>query len=315
MARILVADDDAAVRGWLEARLGQAGHQVIACEDGPAVLGMVRDHAPELVLMDVEMPGMGGREVCRLLKAQERFGFIPIILMTAHSDLAALAEGVQLGADDFLRKPIEPVELLARVQSMLRLKGLQDGLQQTNQKLRAMNEKLHELSTTDPLMGIFNRLVFEKRLAYEFQRCQRYQKPLGLLQLDLDHFKRVNDEHGHPAGDAVLKHVAIVIRAAVREVDLVARYGGEEISVALPETELAQSLVAAERIRARVEGSVFQDGQLAIPITVSIGVAAWPHPGAEQPDQLIKLADDALYEAKRAGRNCVRVATPPEPEP
>ncbi|HOX43411.1 MAG TPA: diguanylate cyclase [Myxococcota bacterium] len=310
MAKILVVDDDAAIRTWLEERLREAGHETVVCADGPSVLGAVRDHAPELVVMDVEMPGMGGREVCRLLKAQERFGFIPVILMTAKADMAALAEGVQLGADDFLFKPIQPLELLARVQSMLRLKGLQDGLQASNQKLRAMNERLHELSTTDPLMGIYNRLVFEKRLAYECQRSARYQKPLGLLQLDLDHFKRVNDEHGHPVGDGVLKHVAATIKAAVREVDLVARYGGEELSVALPETDLAQALIVAERIRSRIAREVYRDGPREIPITVSIGVAAWPHPGAEQPDQLMKLADDALYEAKRAGRNCVRAASP-----
>ena len=314
MARILVVDDDEAQRAFLEGRLREAGHQTFTAGDGQAALGAVRDHAPELVLMDVEMPGLGGREACRILKAQTAaFGFIPVILMTAHTDLGTLVEGVELGADDFLFKPVQPLELQARVLSMLRLKGLQDGLLAANHKLKGMNDRLQELSTTDQLMGIYNRLYFQKRLAYEFQRAMRYRKALSLLELDLDHFKAVNDVYGHPAGDAVLRSTAGVILQAVRELDLVARLGGEEIAVALPETGLPEARVVAERIRAQVQANRVEDGGKILQVTLSIGLATAPDARVASEEDLFRLADEALYAAKRAGRNCVRSADEDDP--
>ncbi len=315
--KLLVVDDDPAVRDWAEQTLAAAGYATLGCDDGQRALGLVRDERPDLVLMDVEMPGLGGREVCRIIKGSPSFGFLPVILMTASADVQGKVEGLELGADDYLVKPLNPLELVARVKSMLRLKELQDELQQANERLKRMNEHLQTLSTTDPLMGISNRIFFEKRIAYEFQRAVRYRKPLALLVLDLDLFKRINDTHGHPFGDQVLRAVAGLLTASIRQVDIAARYGGEELVVALPETGLEQAGLVAERIRQAIEhNEVFGAGQ-RVRVTVSIGAAVCPAPGVQSVADLLQAADEALYRAKRDGRNCVRLAAvgaAPEPD-
>ncbi len=304
--KILVVDDDPVLRHWLVKTLESFGHSIVQGEDGQQALALVRDESPDLVLIDVEMPGMGGREVCRILKANKNFGFVPVILMTAREDVQGKIEGLGIGADDYLVKPLNPLELEARVKSMLRLKILQDELMQANNRLKSMNEHLQDLSTTDALMGINNRMFFNKRIDYEFQRAQRYRKDLTLLVLDLDHFKSVNDTYGHPFGDRVLKGIADVLLTCVRQVDIVARYGGEELVVALPETNLEQAMIVAERIRSSVEETEIADGDARVKVTVSIGMATFPHDSIAQVEQLLKRADDALYAAKQAGRNCIR---------
>ena len=306
--KILVVDDEPVVRHWTEATLKSAGYRTITCDEGQKALALLRDERPDLVLMDVEMPGMSGHEVCRIIKGTRGFGFVPVILMTARDDIQTKVEGLELGADDYLIKPLNPLELEARVNSMLRLKNLQDKLVQANQRLKTMNEHLQDLSTTDPLMGIYNRMFFNKRIGYEFQRADRYRKPLALMILDLDHFKQVNDNHGHPFGDLVLKRFAMLITENVRNVDIVARYGGEELVVLLPETNKEQAVSVAERIRSSVERSVITSEGISVSITVSIGLAFFPAEGIESTDELLKIADQALYQAKKEGRNCVRLA-------
>ncbi len=314
--KLLVVDDDPAVRDWALQTLAEAGYTTLGCEDGQRALGLVRDERPDLVLMDVEMPGLGGREVCRIIKGSPSFGFLPVILMTTSADVQGKVEGLELGADDFLVKPLNPLELVARVKSMLRLKELQDELQQANERLKRMNEHLQTLSTTDPLMGISNRIFFEKRIAYEFQRAERYRKPLALLVLDLDHFKRINDTCGHPFGDEVLRAVAGLLVASIRQVDIAARYGGEELVVALPETGLDQAALVAERIRQAIERNEVADGERRVRVTVSIGAAVCPAAGVRSVADLLQVADAALYRAKHDGRNCVRLAPEgADPEP
>ena len=313
-AKLLIVDDDPVVRHWLVSTLESAGYQIVQCEDGQKALALVRDESPDLVLMDVEMPGMGGREVCRIIKGTKSFGYITVILMTAREDLQNQLEAVEMGADDYLIKPLNPLELQARVMSMLRLKTLQDELMRTNQRLKNMNEHLQDLSTTDPLLGIYNRLFFNKRIDYEFQRANRYQKSLTLLMLDLDHFKNVNDTYGHPFGDMVLQKVSGLLLTSVRQVDIVARYGGEEFVVALPETNIEQAMIVAERIRTAVESAVTKDGDTSVKVTISTGMAVCPDESIDSVDGLLKLADDALYEAKKAGRNCIRVFKPVKAE-
>jgi len=306
--KLVVVDDDPVSRRWVIDTLGKAGYEVVEGTDGQQALSLARDERPDLLLLDVEMPGMGGPEVCRIIKGNKSFGFLPIILMTARDDVQTKVEGLELGADDYLIKPLNPLELLARVKSMLRLKRLQDEVIRTNERLTAINERLQALSTTDGLLGISNRMSFDKRIAYEFQRSDRYGKPLALLILDLDHFKRVNDTHGHPFGDKVLKAIADLLVDSVRQVDFVARYGGEEMVVALPETNRDQALIVAERIRSRVEALEVVDGDIRSGVTVSIGLSVCPHEIVGNVKALLKEADDALYRAKQDGRNCIRVA-------
>lgn len=307
-AKILVVDDDSAICSSVAKVLRDAGHSVVVVGDGREALVKVRDEKPDLVLMDVEMPGMGGREACRIIKANRGFSFVPVILMTASDDIQNKVEGLELGADDYLIKPLHSLELLARVKSMLRLKTLQDELVDANDRLKQINERLQELSMTDALTGICNRLFFQKRIAYEFQRALRYRKPLSLLMMDLDHFKLINDAHGHPFGDLVLKQTADLIRGSVRQVDILARFGGEELVVACPETDALQSEIVAERIRSCIEQAEFKKDKIVARITISIGIAVCPDERIQGTDGLLRSADDALYRAKQAGRNCFRMA-------
>jgi diguanylate cyclase (GGDEF)-like protein len=221
-------------------------------------------------------------------------------------------EGLELGADDYLTKPFDMLELSARVQSMLRLKTLQDelvakcrDLDRMYQDLEKKSQELERLARVDPLTGLFNRRYFEERFYSEFSRSQRYRVPICCLMLDIDHFKRVNDTRGHQAGDCALKELALTLRRTLRDVDLTARYGGEEFVAILPETALREGIRAAERLRASVEANVFEHEGKPLKITVSIGVASYPVPGINDPEALLRVADDALYRAKEHGRNRV----------
>ncbi len=306
--KILVVDDDTVVRDEVADMLEEAGYKIIVSTDGNDSLAKVRDESPDLIVMDVEMPGMGGREACRIIKGNKRFGFIPIILVTARDDIQTKVEGLEMGADDYLVKPLNKLELLARVKSMLRMKALQSELIEANERLQGMNERLQELSMTDPLTGVYNRLFFQKRIEYEFQRADRYQTPLALIMLDLDHFKNINDSYGHPFGDIVLKGFSEILFSSVRGVDIVARYGGEEFVVACPETNNKQAMVVAERIRSKIDKARFTSDGVEGSVTTSIGIAVCPHPKIGNTEELLKQADAALYRAKQDGRNCIRFA-------
>ncbi len=302
--KILIVDDDRANLEFVKEGLGDE-YSFHDATDGEQALAVVRDFMPDLVICDVEMPRMSGFDVVRILKNNRRFSFIPIILMTARAETERKLEGLELGADDYLIKPVNLLELGARVRSMLRIKVLQDELLTTNNRLQEINEKLHELSVTDTLTGLFNRLYFTKRFAYEFQRAMRYNIKLSCVMLDIDHFKDVNDTYGHQMGDEVLKGVADALKAGLRRVDLLARYGGEEIVIVLPETDLERAVHVAERLRESVSEMEHREGDKAVRVTCSMGVSALPNEKVQDCDGLLKLADEALYEAKEGGRNKV----------
>jgi two-component system, cell cycle response regulator len=317
---VLLVDDDRGVLELLRRGLEPQGYRFVEAEDGTQALTAIRKHHPDLILMDVEMPGLGGVEVCRIVKANQGagFAFTPVILMTAGRS-SGKVEGLELGADDYLIKPFDMLELSARVKSMLRLKALQDTLVEKNKELDRINHELEEkraalehLSRTDGLTGLVNRRHFEERLAAEWARSERYRAPLSCMLLDIDHFKKVNDTWGHPFGDVVLKEVAAVARRALRDVDVIARYGGEEIIALLPETSPDEAWRAAERVRMGVEAMRLTCRTVEPPeqvrCTASIGVATAPSPAVESAEQLVQLADECLYEAKQGGRNQVRQA-------
>ncbi len=317
---ILVADDDRTIISQVRAGLDGSGYGFVECQDGTEVLSAIRQHQPDLLLMDVEMPGLGGVEVCRIVKANQSatgFGFIPVILMTARR--TGKVEGLELGADDYLIKPFDMLELSARVKSMLRLKALQDALVVKNRELDRANKELEEkreellhLSRTDGLTQLINRRHFEERLTSEFARSERYRAPLSCFLLDIDHFKKVNDTWGHPFGDLVLKEVAGVARRALRDVDVLARYGGEELVALLPETSPEEAWRAAERVRMGVEAMRLTaqgpTGPQVVRCTASIGVSTFPGDGVTGPEALVQTADECLYAAKANGRNQVRQA-------
>ncbi len=318
--KILVADDDQLIRAQVREALSGGEYGFVECQDGTEVLSAIRQHLPDLLLLDVEMPGLGGVEVCRIVKANQGtsgFGFIPVILMTARR--TGKVEGLELGADDYLIKPFDMLELSARVKSMLRLKALQDALVEKNRELDRANKELEEkrrelleLSRTDGLTGLVNRRHFEERLVAEFARSDRYRAPLSCFLLDIDHFKRVNDTWGHPFGDLVLREVAGVARRALRDVDVLARYGGEELVALLPETSPEEAWRAAERVRLGVEAmrltAQTANGPETVKCTVSIGVSTFPGDTVDSAETLVHTADECLYVAKDNGRNQVRQA-------
>lgn len=309
--------------------LAERGYRLIEARDGTEALAALREHRPCLLVMDVEMPGLGGVEVCRIVKANQGptgFGFLPVILVTASQGRGGRIEGLELGADDYLLKPFAAAELSARAASMLRLKALHDelveknlALERANRELELRKQELDALSRTDPLTGVANRRAFDAALLNELLRTGRHHLALSLLMLDVDHFKQLNDRFGHPCGDRVLQAVCEAAQASLRQIDLLARYGGEEFAILLPATSAPEAHLVAERLRKAIASVrlpfTHPDGRVeSVGCTVSIGIATTTH-GAdvstvqEVREAFVGEADLQLYAAKQAGRN--RTHPPP----
>jgi diguanylate cyclase (GGDEF)-like protein len=291
MAHVLVADDSLVIRSLLRRQLEDHGYAVAEAVDGEEALAMCRERKPEVVLLDVEMPKLDGYEVLRTMRKDPDLAEIPVVFLTARATTEDVVQGLRLGAHDYLRKPFEPAELVARVSAALRVKVLQD-------QLRAM-------SRTDSLTGLANRRRLQDHLLAVCSAAQRHGHSVGVLMVDVDHFKAVNDTLGHEAGDGVLRVVASRIAAGCRLEDLAGRWGGEEFVVIAPLTDTDGANELGERVRALVaEGPVHTSNGSAIDVTVSVGAAA----GSDDPDALLRAADASLYEAKRTGRNKVITA-------
>lgn len=307
--RILVVDDLPDNVEILRARLSSRGYDVATASNGEEALTSVKNDPPHLVLCDVMMPGIDGFEVSRRIKQDDALPFIPIILVTALGETDSIVQGLNTGADDYITKPYQFPELEARMRAMLRIKRLQDELDQKNRELEDANRRLRKLSITDGLTGLFNHRHVHELLHDEFERSSRTEEPVAVAMIDLDRFKAVNDTYGHPTGDVILYETARILRETAREIDMVGRYGGEEFIVILPNTGEEEASRFGERVRAAVEAHVFRDDANEIRMTTSAGVAAFPAPRVDSPETLLKRADDALYEAKESGRNRVVRAT------
>jgi diguanylate cyclase (GGDEF)-like protein len=302
-ARILIVDDHEDNVELLRARLESWGYQSDSAADGDEALRKVHEAPPDLILLDVMMPKIDGMEVARRIKGNAELPFIPIIMQTALDGTEHKVEGLEAGADDYITKPIDFPELQARVKSMLRIKRLQEELEERERQLLEANARLRYMSQTDVLTGLDNRRHLEERLDEMFEHARRLNEPLACVMCDLDHFKSVNDTHGHQAGDLVLKQFARILKKEAREIDRVGRYGGEEFMLLLPGTVLDSAVRFAERVRKQVEARTFTVDDASIQRTASFGVAAWPHPRIANCDALVRAADDALYVAKESGRN------------
>lgn len=290
----------------LRARLEARGYVVESAEDGEEALAKIHASPPDLVLLDVMMPKLDGFEVVRRMKSDASLPFIPVIMQTALDSTESMVQGVEAGADDYIAKPINFKELEARVTSLLRIQALQQTLAERERELSEANERLTVMSRTDALTGLHNRRYLEERLHEMWEHSQRLHEPMAIVLCDIDHFKRVNDEHGHQAGDAVLQQFATLLKSAAREIDRVGRFGGEEFLLILPGTVLDAAVTFAERVRENVAAHEFTFGEgETLHRTMSCGVAAWPHPAITGQDALVKAADDALYVAKETGRNRV----------
>jgi len=313
--RILVVDDVPDNVEILEARLSSRGYEVVTATNGEEALARVKDQPPHLILLDVMMPGMDGHQVARHIKDDDALPFIPIILVTALSEAEDVVQGLESGADDYISKPYNFRELEARVRAMLRIKFLQDELDQKNRELELANKRLKKLSITDGLTELFNHRHVHQLLRDEFERSDRTGESIAVVMMDLDRFKSINDTYGHPTGDVVLFETAQIIQDTAREIDMVGRYGGEEFIAILPETDEEPGANFAERVRKAVEEHVYRDGATEIRMTVSCGVASI-RAGVDSPEALLKAADEALYQAKHGGRNQVvrasQVSSPTE---
>lgn len=300
---VLVIDDSEDIHRLLRARLKDEDVEIFDAADGPSGIEAARRLRPDLILLDVEMPGLGGFDVCRELKNDPATTPIPIIFLTGVSDPAERVKGLELGAVDYVIKPFDFAELRARVRASLRTVRYQKLLEQRAQ--------------IDGLTGLWNRVYFDQRLHEVLSGCRRYGGPVSLVMVDIDHFKRVNDTFGHPFGDRVLERVAEVLRSGVRPSDVPCRYGGEEFAIILPETDEAGGAELAERLRARIAESRWHSQNPSFVVTASFGVGS--SSGGEDvsmaADQIVLEADAALYRAKRAGRNRVCVAGRPDPVP
>jgi diguanylate cyclase (GGDEF)-like protein len=302
---ILVVDDHYDNIEVLRARLESWGYRTESCDNGADALTFVERSAPDLILLDVMMPEISGIEVARRIKGNRALPFIPIIMQTALDSTEDKVEGLEAGADDYITKPIDFAELKARLRSMLRIKRLQETLEEREKELLEVNERLRFMSLTDDLTGLDNRRHLNERIEEMFQHAQRLNEAFSLVMCDLDKFKSVNDTYGHQAGDEVLKQLAAILREEAREIDRVGRYGGEEFMLLLPGTVLDASVTFAERVRKRIERHTFTFDGGSIQRTASFGVAGWPHPKIQDSDALVRMADDALYVAKETGRNRV----------
>jgi len=297
---VLIADDDRVTREYVGGLLRGNGMVVEIAEDGKAAVDRVGRGGVDIVLLDILMPGLNGIDCCRLIKTMTQDTFVPVILVTAKSDADSRVEGLRIGADDYVSKPFDERELLARIGNMLRIKRMHD-------QVNHAKERLQKLAVRDELTGLYNYRYLHTRLQEEFKRAERYRDPLACAMIDIDHFKSFNDSFGHDVGDVVLAEVAERLRRAVREIDVVARYGGEEFLLVLPSTHFSGALTVADRVWRSVGDEPLRHGDHEHHLTISVGVALYPSRDVKTKDQLIKAADKALSQAKKDGRNRICV--------
>ncbi len=328
--RIVIIDDQASSRAAVESMLRGDGYvdllAVNSVEDAFAstdkdspgqAKGRLDGRPADIVLLDLNLPGVSGIEVCRMLKSQPAMRDVPIIIVSPREDMAALEAAFAAGASDFITKPVDRVELRARVRSALAFKNEHDMLKRREvqlmraaRKLADANAHLRRISAQDGLTGLANRRRFDQTLIAEWRRATRKRNWLAVVMADIDHFKAYNDLLGHQAGDECLKLVAKALPKAVgRSTDLVARYGGEEFAAVLPDTDVDGALAVAERMRLHVAWLALPHpgSPVASHVTISLGLAAGPAVASREPTDLVAQADAALYAAKAQGRNRVVV--------
>jgi len=296
---IAVVDDDNAIRRLVRLFLTRAGYQSFECTTGEEAREKLATEAWDLAILDRKLPDMDGLALCRELKSKPEFRARYIVMLTGEAEQEDKVEGLELGADDYITKPFQYPELLARVRAGKRIVDLQKELMESNRRLEL-------LSITDGLTKLNNHRFFQDELARAYEESQRYERPLSLAMIDIDFFKKVNDTHGHAVGDEVLKSVAQLYKESVRSTDLVARYGGEEFAIMMPETELNDAITLAEKVRSLIESTPIQTQAGPLTITVSIGVASVPLSKIHSSKELIVAADKTLYRAKKNGRNQVQ---------
>jgi diguanylate cyclase (GGDEF)-like protein len=301
METILIAEDDAHIAELIKIILEAKGYITHWARDGQEALQEVGRIKPDLMLLDVMMPKLNGYEVLRQMKDSEDLRHIPVIFVTVRGETDSKVVGLRLGGHDYITKPFDLDELIARVEAALRIKGEHDNL-------RAANRRLAELSMTDPLTSLYNRRYLMERFDEEIERARRYAYPIACIMVDIDDFKNINDSYGHLQGDQVLQQLALIMKNSNRVVDILARYGGEEFLMILPQTNLGGAETVGERFRQLIEAAHFVASEPQYKLTVSLGASAYATNRIGTKEELLKHADEAMYEAKRLGKNRVVLA-------
>ncbi len=303
---VLIAEDDPALQHMLRTLLTKWGYEVVVAANGDAAWEILQGQdAPRLALLDWLMPGMDGVEICREARKRSAQAYCYLLLLSSKGDRVDVVDGLQSGADDYLTKPFHPDELRARLRAGERILMLED-------KLVAAQQVLQFKASHDGLTGLLNRGAILETLQRELQRGCREKNPLGVLLLDLDHFKSINDQKGHDVGDEVLREASRRMLASVRSYDAVGRYGGEEFLILVPGCNSANACDRAEQIRVAIAGSPIETLGGLVRVSASIGVASAVDGASWEADALVHAADVALYRAKRNGRNRVEFELPVE---
>jgi len=305
--KVLVVDDSKVIRMLIEECIAALGHDVIHAENGEEALLCIKQSSVDLVLMDVEMPGMNGFQTTSAIRELGSDDWFPIVFLTTKQDDESFASGILAGGDAYLPKPINPLRLQLTITAMERIYMMRQKLQAAQKELLVVNKELEHLAMYDQLTELANRRNFDETLEKEFKLAKRNKVPLSLIICDIDFFKIYNDTYGHQQGDDCLANVAKVIgETPQRPTDKACRYGGEEFTVILPDTNLQGGLLIAENIRQAVfDQDIQHEGSKAAScVTLSLGLVTYMGQAASG-DELVKLADDALYRAKENGRNRV----------
>ncbi len=296
----LIVDDSYSERKFIRETLKKRGlfTTLFEAENGLEALQVLNRERIDLVISDILMPKMDGLKFLNLIKGEKELMDIPVIMLTIKGETFDKVKGLEIGADDYIVKPVNPEEFTAKIKAILRIKELQDDL-------KARNQLLERLAVLDGLTELYNQGYFYKYLKFEFKRSQRYTFPISCMMIDADSFKDINDIYGHRVGDKVLRELAFILQQAVREHDFVARYGGDEFAIILPQTNRKGARIVANRIVNEVKRHRFNIDSKTIHVTVSIGIAASPSNKIKTYDDLVKLADKALYDSKAKGGICI----------
>lgn len=312
--RVLIADDDATSRLMLEAIANKLGHECLTATDGSEAWEIMSTSNVDVLLTDWMMPGVDGPELCRRVRQELNDRYVYIVLITALGNHQQVLEGMSAGADDYLVKPVDPFSVRTRLVAADRVTDLHRELVDVQSKLEQAKTVATELSLTDSLTGLSNRRRMEDDLTNMHARAQRLMRTYGVALFDIDYFKSYNDTHGHLHGDEILRRVAHRFVNDVRAGERVYRYGGEEFLLVMDDCTHAGATIAAERLRHAVAGlHIPHESRLDEPpiVTLSGGVACWDPVSPLSVSELLERADQALFEAKSAGRNCIRSANEP----
>lgn len=295
--QVFVVDDDPDSVIMVKSALEWEGYEVQTASSGEEAVERLKSWSPHLILLDINMPGFNGLETLKFLRSKPEY--VSTIFVSGQSKPSDVIKGLDSGADDYVTKPFDIKELMARVRAQLRIKDLQDELKLANEKLKLQVE-------VDDLTGLFNMRSLYSRLDHELERARRYSRSVAVVMMDMDNFKNVNDEHDHLFGSFVLSEVGRLIRENIRKVDFGARYGGDEFLMVLTEIDLNGAKLFTERLRKTIENFEFKNDKHSRRITSSLGFAITRAEGSKiDARSLVRIADRALYDAKEGGRNCV----------